>query len=403
MITKKNNQPNQAISYSRSPSRMLLGWSKKNSVGIVSPSYGSEKVSYGCNPQGYTFHKLYRVPFQRLERTGTFWKFTPLLMDQSVELVHAFNEIPMGLRPFIVSFENELPRYLGKVQPWQTRVGYALLSSERCRNILALSEIAAGKLRHDLAAAGLGAVVGKVDVFRGGMALVSTFKDNATAPVTANLAPLKLLFVGRDPFGKGLVPFLDALDECRRQGASIQATIVCNFETRDYISKGRNLDTETLFARMHLDPDITHHLLLPNREIHRLMLSHEVFIFPTLDESLGWVAIEAAMAGMPVIATNVYAIPELVIDGVTGFLIPLRLNETSRWAGLWLDGEEFDIEVGNTFTSIRESLTKHILTFVENRAMIATMGAAAKTHIEKLYALDAARCRLAEIYANALA
>lgn len=393
--------PSQAISFSTTPSRLLGAWKRKHAIGIVSSAYGSEKVSYGLRPYGYSFHKLYRVPIQRLEKTGTFWKFTPLLLDHPVELVHTFNELPMGMRPFIVSFENELPRYLGRVRSWQTDFGYELLGSRRCRNILALSEIAAGKVRHDLVAAGLSEAAGKVSVFRGAVSSAPTFEEEAKAAAVSTAAPLRVLFVGRDPFGKGLLPLLDALDDCRAQGASVQATIVCNFEMRDYISKGRNPDMAALLARMQRDSDITHHHLLPNQEIHRLMRSHDVFLFPTLDESLGWVAVEAAMAGMPVIATDIYAIPELVVDGVTGFLVSLHKNETSRWAGLWLDGMEFDRETESTFAVIREGLKRHILSFAENPALVSTMGAAARKHMEDLYSFDAARCRLEDMYAKA--
>lgn len=251
---------------------MLGAWRRKHAIGIVSPAYGSEKVSYGLRPHGYSFHNLYRLPIQRLEKTGTFFKYTPLLLDHPVELVHTFNELPLGMRPFIVSFENELPRYLGKVRPWQTDIGYGLLESRRCRNLLALSEIAARALRRDLEANGLPEAAGKVSVFRGAVLSAPTFEGDAETAAISTAASLQVLFVGRDPFGKGLLPLLDALDDCRAQGAAVQATIVCNFETRDYISKGRNPDMAALLARMRRDPGITHHHLLPNQEIHRLIL-----------------------------------------------------------------------------------------------------------------------------------
>jgi glycosyltransferase involved in cell wall biosynthesis len=353
------------------PTRLFGAWKRKRAIGIVSPAYGSEKVSYGLLPRGYAFHKLYRIPFQRIERKGTFWKYTPVLLDHPVELVHTFNELPLGMRPFVVSFENELPRYLGRVHSWQRDAGYRLLASSRCRHILALSEIAAQTLRRDLAANGMSETAGKVSVFRGAVLSAPTFENRI---VVAAATPLRVLFVGRDPFGKGLLPLLDALADCRAQGAAIQATIVCNFEARDYISKGRNPDTAALLALLQHDPNITHHHLVPNGEIHRLMQTHDVFLFPTLDESLGWVAVEAAMAGMPVIATDIYAIPELVVDGATGFLISLHKNEASRWAGLWMDGSEFDRETESTFAVIREGLTRHILRFAEDPSLVSAMG-----------------------------
>lgn len=394
-------KPNQAISFSSVPSGLVGAWKRKRAIGVVSPAYGSEKVTYGLRPETYTYHKLYRVPLHRIERQGTFWKFTPLVLDYPVELVHSFNELPLGIRPFVVSFENELPRYLGSVKSWQTNIGFGLLATTRCRQILALTEIAAQSLKRNLESLGMPEVTHKVSVFRGAVLTMPTFEKPAEANRSAG-SPLRVLFVGRDPFGKGLLPALDALDDCRALGAAIQATIVCNFETRDYISKGRDPDVAALKEKMGRNPDIAHHHLLSNQDIHRLMQSHDVLVFPTLDESLGWVAVEAAMAGMPVIATDIYAIPELVVHNTTGFLIPLRKNETSRWVGLWLDGVEFDQEVAATFATIREHLTQHLLRLVENPSMICSMGLAARMHIEKLYCASDARRQLEEIYAAAI-
>lgn len=70
----------------------------------------------------------------------------------------------------------------------------------------------------------------------------------------------------------------------------------------------------------------------PNVHIHRnieaytpewLALYHQadVFVLPTYSEPFGWVFIEALAAGLPIIATDLNAIPEIVSHKETGFLI----------------------------------------------------------------------------------
>ncbi len=128
------------------------------------------------------------------------------------------------------------------------------------------------------------------------------------------------------------------------------------------------------------------------------MQSHHVLAFPTLDESLGWVAVEAALAGMPVIATDIFALPELVVDGYTGVLIPIERNETGRWKGLWQEETEFDEQVARTFEVLRKGVERALMGFVDDPRRLASMSAAAKVHMESLYGLAAARRQLAEIY-----
>src|SRR5687768_13152292 len=93
--------------------------SEPRAVGVVSPHYGLERVSYMLPVPGYEFHTVRRVPFQRLEKSGTFWANTPVLLDRSASLVHTFNMLPLNGPRFVTSFEVELPRYLGNPRPWQ--------------------------------------------------------------------------------------------------------------------------------------------------------------------------------------------------------------------------------------------------------------------------------------------
>jgi glycosyltransferase involved in cell wall biosynthesis len=389
------------ITFSEKPKRLIMGWAKRSAIGIVSPSYGTEKVSYGIRPRNYTFHKLLRIPFHRFETQGTFWKTTPVVLDYPVELVHTFNEIPYGIRPFVVSFENELPRYLGNPTPWQVRAGLTQLASDRCKKILAISNVAARYLSKSFVDLGMSDARSKISVFRGAIPSVPFNKKNLDNE-DAKASSLKVLFVGRDAFGKGLIPTLDALDRCRAQGARITATVICNFEIRKYISKGRDPDPASLIERMRKCPETTHHFLLPHQSIQELMSTHDVLIFPTLDESLGWVAVEAALSGMPVISTDIYAIPELIIHGKTGFLIPIEMNHTQRWNGLWLDGLPFDEQVARTFATLTERLEEHIMYFAENRHTVRSMGLAGRFHMEAMYGMSIAESHLDDIYQSAI-
>lgn len=85
-------------------------------------------------------------------------------------------------------------------------------------------------------------------------------------------------------------------------------------------------------AELHLVTTAPIHCNHPKVHIHRqieaytpewLQLYHQadVFVMPTYSEPFGWVFIEAMAAGLPIIATAISAIPEMVRHEETGLLI----------------------------------------------------------------------------------
>lgn len=58
------------------------------------------------------------------------------------------------------------------------------------------------------------------------------------------------------------------------------------------------------------------------KEIAKLMTAADVFVLPSEREAFGLVLLEAAAAGIPIIASNVGGIPEIIDDGKTGILVP---------------------------------------------------------------------------------
>ena len=63
---------------------------------------------------------------------------------------------------------------------------------------------------------------------------------------------------------------------------------------------------------------------LPHQEVLREMQRHDVLVLPSLFEGFGLVILEAMAQGLVVIATPHTAAPDLVEDGVDGFIVPIR-------------------------------------------------------------------------------
>ena len=61
---------------------------------------------------------------------------------------------------------------------------------------------------------------------------------------------------------------------------------------------------------------------VPREDLHRYFTQARLFALPTLLEAFGIVFVEALHFGLPIIGTNIGAVPEMVADGVNGFTVP---------------------------------------------------------------------------------
>ena len=65
----------------------------------------------------------------------------------------------------------------------------------------------------------------------------------------------------------------------------------------------------------------------PHGEVLRLMQSCHVFVLPSIVEGRALVQQEAMACGLPVIATRNAGADDVIVDGATGFLVPIRSPE----------------------------------------------------------------------------
>ena len=79
---------------------------------------------------------------------------------------------------------------------------------------------------------------------------------------------------------------------------------------------------------LNADPEIE--LVGEAQDVVGLLSVSDLFLLPSLQESFGLSALEAMACGVPVVASNAGGLPEVITDGVTGFLHPP--NDVQRMA-----------------------------------------------------------------------
>ena len=143
---------------------------------------------------------------------------------------------------------------------------------------------------------------------------------------------LRVLYVGHHERRKGIVYLLEAIALLRREGVAVRLTTVGGGDQLQELKvRAEELGISDVVTFMGYVRD-------PNDEVlARLYSEADVFAFPSLMEGFGFVLVEAMASGVPVVASNVSAIPEVVGDA--GVLFPPRDSQALAKILLSLAGD----------------------------------------------------------------
>jgi glycosyltransferase involved in cell wall biosynthesis len=175
--------------------------------------------------------------------------------------------------------------------------------------------------------------------------------------------------VGQLSAVKGYPTFLEAVASLRR-----------TFEGCVFLAVGEEMtptgyrgELEAMAARLGVSDCVR--FLGWQPDVRGILSSSDVMVLPSLKEGLPLAILEAMACGRPVVATPVDGVPEAVVDGVTGFLVPPR------------DPEALASAVGRL---LREP------------ALAARMGAAGRTRIVEQFSRPVFAARVEQLYHDLL-
>lgn len=82
-------------------------------------------------------------------------------------------------------------------------------------------------------------------------------------------------------------------------------------------------------------------------DIHSLYRRTTILVVPSATETTSRVTIEAGLHGVPVVASRVGGLPEILVDGVTGFLCPMgSVDEFAAKCSILLSNEPLRLSIG---------------------------------------------------------
>ena len=117
-------------------------------------------------------------------------------------------------------------------------------------------------------------------------------------------------------------------------------TVLQSFPQAHFVFAGDGPQTENIKTRVAAEGLGGHvHLLGLRRDVTSVLAALDIFVLPTHQEALGTAFIEAGAMGLPVVATNVDGVPEVVLNEKTGLLVPLQDSQALAQAICRLMGD----------------------------------------------------------------
>jgi glycosyltransferase involved in cell wall biosynthesis len=127
-------------------------------------------------------------------------------------------------------------------------------------------------------------------------------------------APLRLVYIGRLAREKGLDEALRGLALARARGVRTRLVVAGSGQEAARLKQ--------LTGELGLAGDVSFAGPVFGQDKAALLGKADVSIFASYAEGLPYALLESMAAGVPVIATRVGAVPDVVVDGVHGLLVP---------------------------------------------------------------------------------
>lgn len=285
-------------------------------VGYFNATRYWQKYVFNNLPEGYQGKRAKDIPFHVMGINSEFTLNTKWVLPfQKFDLYHTYNSIIPINKPWVVEVESFLPRY-GKLKSGDTCYDWGVkrIQHNSCKALIFTSEYTKNMNANNLE---------KWEVSDKGQVIyraVETF----SSLITGKENDFHILFVGNAFYRKGGIEFLKALN--RISNKDVKVTIISNFEI-DWAIHPTNDEIVWVKEQINKDKRISCFLGLPHAKVIELMRQSHVFIGTTYADSFNNTILEAMACGVPIISTDIRAIPELVVNGENGFTLKPNMND----------------------------------------------------------------------------
>jgi len=206
----------------------------------------------------------------------------------------------------------------------------------------------------------------------------------------------QLLFSGYF-FRKGGVNVIDTFERLQKIYPKLSLRLCCSEEI-DFATPNLSLKQEYL-NRIRQNPGITMARATRDELVRKLLPNADIFLVPTYVETFGFAILEAMAFGLPIIATNHFAIPEMIADGLDGLLIDTSQYDCDRiFRGYTVN------TIPDAFRDhVTNALFHHLRRLIEDPDSRKRIGLAAAQTARRRYSFETRNEKMSRIYREALA
>ena len=381
-------------------------WSGRHPINesiINHPPEGFE-IRSNMSPGQFSIVKEYEKGYDLTKKVATqvynLLKLPRVIwVRESCDLIHTSSgAIPLNRKPWVVGVEYAssfvgLQEEKMQNQVYLRRVA-KYLSSDYCKKILPFSE-ACKKSIENAYRPYLDGFARKLEV------LYPAMEPWAQTSKPKEEGPLRLLHISGHFFDKGGRELIEAFRILERSGYELELYMIVDAPSHHQDEFKSVLHKYGPHQGIHLITEKLPRMVL----LERYYSIADIFVLPTYIDFFGFVFLEAMAAGLPLVGTDVFAVPEIIEDGVNGFLIhsPLSTFDANHLRSPQLIRDYRHRVISERLPEVINQLVEKLSILIEDEDLRKRMGEESRRMVETgKFSTSRQQEKLKRIYEEAL-
>lgn len=249
-----------------------------------------------------------------------FFTLIKIVRKYKIGIIHAHSVIPTGLVGVVVAKFLGCPSVITShgmdINNFDSKSIYGHLISfslNQCDRAIAVNGDLAEKMKF------LGINEDKIVILRNAVD-TERFKPSKNMELRHKYGigenEILILFVGYLDTFKGIFELVDAFYEINKENKNVKLMMVGTGPKKEELKKK--------VSRLKLDDFVIFTGNVPHDKMHKYYPAADIYVLPSYTEGLPISILEAMACALPIVATDVGGIPEVVKDGENGFIIPFK-------------------------------------------------------------------------------